>query len=198
MCSIAKFNARLTYKTFEERLRPSNTGCAVYSHAKTCARSPINAKVVLSCPSLDKCNRCLRECHVLDDQMCYSSNKNCRYTLLLAIAYMESPVHGWEVVVCTLVAHVLVSLVLVCSKLPSRDGCQIEFDIEQPSCSGHVLLCLFWHLRDSLGSHAIAKFSSRLPVVSLACPFQFCRALLCTPKPNLALDGPLFHNYALA
>jgi hypothetical protein len=80
----------------------------MYSYAKTCGPAPNFAKVLVSCPSLDKCTLCMRECHVLADQMCYSSNHNSRYASLLAIAYMKNPVHGGVVVVCTLVIHVLV------------------------------------------------------------------------------------------
>jgi hypothetical protein len=118
----------------------------------------------------------MRECHVLADQMCYSSYQNSRYASLLAIAYMKNPVHGGVVVVCTLVIHVLVWLVLVYSQLPSHDGCQIQFDIEQPSTSAHVLMCWFWHLLHCFGSHAVGNVSSRLPVHSLTCPFYFCLA----------------------
>jgi hypothetical protein len=108
---------------------------------------------------------------------------------------MKNPLHGGMVDVRTLVIHVLVLLVIIVwSKMLSSDGCQIEFDVEQPSSTEHVLVCLFWHLLHCFGSPAIANVSSRLPVHLLVCPFQFWLAALCTRQPNLSIEGPLFHN----
>ncbi len=102
----------------------------MYSYAKTCARSPNYAEVLISGPSLENWTLYMREMHVLEDQTLYS-----RDHIITRAAKIAVIPECWQslerhTLVRMLVPHVLVLWVIVCLKVSSSDGCQIEFDVD--------------------------------------------------------------------